>query len=79
MIRTTASTASSSSRVKAPLTLSWVGASSGISVTAYPARDAQLAMASKVRTLPVLERLIVMTPMVRKSPRLRARAALLGR
>ncbi len=36
-------------------------------------------MASRVRTLPVVESVKVMTPMVRNSPRLRARAALLGR
>lgn len=36
-------------------------------------------MASKVRTFPVVERPKVMTPMVRNSPRLSARAALLGR
>ncbi|CAM5415129.1 hypothetical protein SALBM217S_05723 [Streptomyces griseoloalbus] len=36
-------------------------------------------MASRVRTLPVVASVKVMTPMVRNSPRFRARAALLGR
>ncbi len=57
------------------------GLRTGSSVTAYPlARRAQVAIASRVRTVarawPALK---VMTPMVRNSPRLRARAALLGR
>lgn len=79
MITMTASTASSSSRENAPRTSSWVGTATGSSVTAYPSLAAEVAMASRVRTLPVVASEKVMTPMVRNSPRLRARAALLGR
>ncbi len=79
MMTITASTASSSSRVKAPRTSSWVGTATGRRVTAYPSAAAELAIASRVRTFPVEESENVMTPSVRNSPRLRARAALLGR
>lgn len=79
MMTITASTASSSRRENAPRTSSCVGSATGSRVTAYPSRAAAVAMASSVRTLPVVARLKVMTPMVRNSPRLRARAALLGR
>lgn len=79
MMTMTASTASSSSRENAPRTSSWVGTATGSSVTAYPSLAAEVAMASRVRTLPVVASVKVMTPMVRNSPRLRARAALLGR
>lgn len=79
MMTITASTASSPSREKAPRTSSWVGTATGSRVTAYPSAAAAVAIASRVRTLPVVERVKVMTPRVRNSPRFRARAALLGR
>ncbi len=75
----TASTASSLSRENAPRTSSWVGTATGSRVTAYPSCAAETAIASSVRTLPVLDRPKVITPMVRNSPLFRARAALLGR
>lgn len=79
MMTMTASTASSPSREKAPRTSSCVGTATGRSVTAYPSSAAEVAIASSVRMLPVVERLNVMTPIVRNSPRLSARAALFGR
>jgi hypothetical protein len=79
MITMTPSTASSPSRVNAPNRPSWVGEATGISVIAYPSSAAWSAIASTVRLLPVVASVKRMTPIVRNSPRLSARAALLGR
>ena len=79
MMTMTPSTASSPRRVKAPSTPSRVGTATGISVIAYPSRAARATMASTVRLLPVVARVNRMTPIVRNSPRLSARAALFGR
>ena len=63
MITMTPSTASSPSRVKAPQHPVLGGHRDGISVIAYPSAAAEVAMASRVRTLPVVERVNRMTPM----------------
>ena len=79
MMAMTASTANSLSLWKAPRTSSCVGKAMGSSVMAYPSSAAEEAIASRVHTLPVVERVNRMTPTVRNSPRFKARAALLGR
>ena len=79
MMAITASTASSPRRENAPWIPACVGAVTGISVMAKSCRAAFSAMASRVRMFPSEDSENEITPMVRKLPRLSARAALLGR
>ncbi len=79
MMTMTASTACSSRRPNAPMTAASVGMATGISVMPYPRAVASAAMPSRVLLLPTLASENRITPIVRKLPHLRARAALLGR